>query len=125
MFTRNQIHAELYLKVKSGTLSDTECLSLYSIQDENENGIIEEADIDTTDYIGEVCAALLSGDTIKFDVTSSVEYDLFDLFQGRFSGFVIDRSSDLEILQIIFKFHALCSHIILKFLHHFINFAVN
>jgi len=88
LFTSGQMHAELFLKVKSGDLTDT-CLSLYSIQDENENGVIEGSDINMTDYIGEVCTDLQPGDIITFDVTSAVEHDLFDSDQTNFSGFVI------------------------------------
>jgi len=94
LFTRDQMGALLSLKVIDGDLPDDKCLSLYSMQDESENGVIGECDIDTTDYIGEVCADLQPEDTIVFDVTSAVEHDLFDPHQKNISGFVIDRSSN-------------------------------
>ena len=93
LFTSGQIKALLSLSVKDGDLSRDKCLSLFSIQDVNENGSIEGADRYTEDYIAEVCEDLHPGDTITFDVTSAVEHDLFDPDQTSFSGFVIDRSS--------------------------------
>jgi hypothetical protein len=95
-FTNGQIQANLLFTVANGDLLDGECLALYSIQDTNENGVIEEVDIDTEDFIGEICADLQPGDTITFDVTSALEHDLFDPDQTNFSGFVIDRSTDWE-----------------------------
>ena len=97
LFTRDQMGALLSLKVKYSDLSENRCLSLYNMQDENENGVIEGADIETSDYLGEVCGDLQPGDTITFDVTSAVEHDLFDPSQTRFSGFVIDGGwGDIE-----------------------------
>jgi hypothetical protein len=88
-----QIQAVLSLIVKDGDLPADRCLSLYSIQDANENGIIEKVDIDTEDFIGEICEDLQPGDIITFDVTTAVEGDLFDPAQTIYSGFVIDRST--------------------------------
>ena len=96
LFTSGQIEAQLFLTVKAGDLPADRCLSLYSIQDANENGVIEEVDIDTEDFIGEVCADLQPGDSIIFDVTAAVEHDLYDPDQTMFSGFVIDRSTYWE-----------------------------
>jgi len=96
LYTRDQIRAVLSFKVKYGDLLDGRCLSIYSIQGEHENGIIEVEDKDTGDYIAEVCEDLQLGDTITLDVTATVEHDLFDPDQTSFSGFVIDRSSDWE-----------------------------
>jgi hypothetical protein len=91
LFKSGQMQALLSLTVNDGDFSDR-CLLLYSIQDENENGVIEEDDVDTSDYIEEVCGDLQPGDTITFDVTSAVEHDLSDFDQKEFSGFIIDKS---------------------------------
>jgi hypothetical protein len=91
LFKSGQMQALLSLTVNDGDFSDR-CLFLYSIQDENENGVIEEDDVDTSDYIEEVCGDLQPGDTITFDVTSAVEHDLSDFDQTEFSGFIIDKS---------------------------------
>jgi len=95
-FSRGQIQADLSLTVKDGDLPNDQCLSFYSIQDEDENGVIEWRDKHTTDYIVEDCTDLQPGDIITFDVTSAVEHDLFNSDQTSFSGFVIDRSTDWE-----------------------------
>ena len=102
LFTRDQMGALLSLKVIDGALPDDKCLSLYSIQDENENGIIEIADIETSDYIGEVCGNPQPGDIITFDVTSVLEHDLFDPDQTDYSGFVIKRGSNWEDFSVNF-----------------------
>ena len=92
--TNSQIQeAKLSLTVKGGDLPAEKCLSLYNIQDANENGVIEEVDIDTDDFIGEICEDLQPGDIITFDVTTAIEHDLFDPDQTNFSGFVIDKST--------------------------------
>jgi len=89
LYTGGQIRATLYLTVLS--LGDTfnGCLALYSMEDESENGVIEVADTDTTDYIGEVCGPFKKGETIIFDVTSALDHDLCNLSQTDFSGFVL------------------------------------
>ena len=46
-------------------------------------------DIDTDDFIGEVCEDLQRGDTITFDVTTAIDHDLYDPDQTIFSGFII------------------------------------
>jgi hypothetical protein len=96
LFTNGQMQAELSFTVKDGDLSAYRCLSLYSIQDVNENGVIEEVDIDTEDFIGEICEDLQPGDIITFDVTAAVEHDLFDPVQTIYSGFIIDKSTYWE-----------------------------
>jgi hypothetical protein len=95
LFTSGQIEVYLTLTVKEGDVPDDRCLSLYNLLDVNENGVIEENDIDTEDYIDEVCADLQPGDSITFDVTSAVEHDLFDPDQTDFSSFIL-RGSDWE-----------------------------
>ncbi len=96
LFMSGQIEGLLYLIVKDGDLPSDICLSLYSVQDVNENGMIEEVDIDTEDYIAEVCANLQQEDTIVFDVTAAIEHDLFGSNQTNFSGFVLKRSTNWE-----------------------------
>ena len=96
---------QTYANLEIVVINVDRCLSLYNIQDENENGVIEEADIDTTDYIGEVCADLHTGDTITFDVTSAVEHDLFDPDQSDFSGFVLKASSCSEEEEVSIEFY--------------------
>jgi hypothetical protein len=93
LFTSTQMKALLTLMVKEGNLPSDSCLTLYSIDDANENGMIEEVDIDTDDFIGEICEDLQPGDIITFDVTTAIEHDLFDPDQTNFSGFVIDKST--------------------------------
>jgi hypothetical protein len=93
-FARGQMQAVLSLTVKEGDLPADRCLSLYSIQDANENGIIEEVDTDSEDHIAEVCEDLQQGDTITFNVTSAIEHDLFSSNQTSYSGFVIKIGSD-------------------------------
>ena len=93
LLTRGQIEAQLHLTVKDGHLPMNECLSLYNLHDDNENGIIEAADINTEGFIGEVCADLQPGDTITIDVTSTFEHDLFDPYQTSYSGFVLSKST--------------------------------
>jgi thrombospondin type 3 repeat protein len=90
LYNIGEIQVVLSLKVKSVQIyDDNPCLSIYSIEDENENGVIEETDKDTTDYIGDVCYNFQEGDIITFDVTSAIEHDLFDPDQTDFSGFVL------------------------------------
>ena len=60
----NTNEAHLFLTVKEGDLSIDNCLTLYDIQDANENGVIEEADKNITESIGEICKTLQPGDTI-------------------------------------------------------------
>ena len=96
LFVRNQIEATLHLTVKNGNLSNASCLSFYSIEDVNENGIVETTDINTEDYLGEICEGLQPGDTITIDVTSALEHDLFSSGQTNFSGFVLRRSTNWE-----------------------------
>ena len=95
LFTSGQMGAVLSLTVQGGDLPDYKCLALYSIQDVNENGVIEKVDINTDDFIGELCEDLQLGDIITFDVTAAIEHDLFDPDQTDFSGFIL-RSSDLQ-----------------------------
>jgi hypothetical protein len=92
LFTRGQIEAQLHLTVKDGDLTINECLSLYNVRDENEDGVIRENDSGVSDFVGEACADLLPGGTIIIDVTSTLEHDLFDSNQTSFSGFVIDAN---------------------------------
>ena len=94
LFNAGQMQALLSLTVNDGDLMSDRCLLLYSIQDENENGVIEVDDVDTSDYIDEVCRDLQPGDTITFDVTPALEHDLFDSDQTEFTGFVLDRSTN-------------------------------
>jgi hypothetical protein len=93
LFARGQIEAKLQFTVLDWGLSDDKCISLYSVVDTYENGIIEIADKNTEDLIGEMCGNFNPGDTIILDVTLAVEHDLFDPDQTRFLGFVIDRST--------------------------------
>ena len=94
LFIRGQLQATLHLTVKSGDLPVDRCLSFYSIQDANENGMVELVDKDTEDYVGEICENLQPGNTISIDVTSALEHDAFDPDQTSFSGFVIGRSTN-------------------------------
>ena len=94
LFIRGQLQATLHLTVKSGDLLVDRCLSFYSIQDANENGMVEVVDKDIEDYVGEICENLQPGDTISIDVTSALEHDAFDPDQTNFSGFVIGRSTN-------------------------------
>lgn len=96
LFTRGQLQVYLYLMVKGGNLPVDSCLTLYSILDENENGIIQMEDISTMEYVGEACTNLQHEDTISFYVTSAVEHDLFDPDQTNFSGFIIKGSDLIE-----------------------------
>ena len=96
LFASGQMRAVLALTVKDGDLPKDHCLSFYSIQDVNENGMVEEVDIDTEDYIGEICRNLQSGDILFLDVTSALEHDLFDPDQTEYSGFIIKRSTFWE-----------------------------
>ncbi len=94
LFNGDQIEAELSLQVKRGNLPWYKCLSLYNIQDANENGVIEGVDVtNVNDYIDTICENLLPGDMITFDVTSAVEHDLFTSDQTVFSGFVITANA--------------------------------
>ena len=87
IFPRGQMRAELSLTVKCGGGRSDTWIELYSIEDAFENGIIEQADILTDEYVGFVSTVVQPGDTITFDVTSALEHDLFDLNQTDFSGF--------------------------------------
>ncbi len=93
LFARDQIEATLQLTVMDGNLSNAACLSFYSIEDENENGIVEITDRDTDDYLGQICEDLQPGDTITIDITSALEHDLFGPDHANFSGFVVKRST--------------------------------
>ena len=95
-YTSGQIESVLTLTVENGSLSNDRCLSLYNIKDVNENGVLEEVDVDTEGFIGEICEDLQAGNIITFDVTSALKHDLFDPDQTNFSGFVIDRSTEWE-----------------------------
>jgi hypothetical protein len=86
LYASGKLRARISLTVKSGALTGWECLSLYYIIDENENGI-NEIEGDTTVWVGEVCPYLQPGDTITFDATPAVEYFLFDTDQTALSGF--------------------------------------
>ena len=99
VFTSGQFQAELFLKVQYRYRPDEGdiCLSFNSITDLEENGIIEEGDVNTTEHIGEFCGNFQPDDIIRVDVTSAIEHDLFDPDQSSFSGFVIDRGTDWEL----------------------------
>jgi hypothetical protein len=73
--------------VKSGTLIGYDCLSIYYIIDENDNGINEIGD--TTVVVDGVCPDLQPGDTLTFDVTPAIEYFLFGTDQTALSGFLL------------------------------------
>ena len=77
---------------------DNNWIELYSIEDNNENGIIEEDDIVTDDYVGFISTQLQPGGIITFDVTSVLEHDLFNPSQSNFSGFVLkcEVCNDIE-----------------------------
>ncbi len=96
IYSGDQIQASLTFIVKEDSLKNDSCLLLYSILDENENGIIELTDVNTSDYLGEICSShpLQPFDTISFDVTSALEHDLSDSNQSDFSGFVLKTSED-------------------------------
>lgn len=85
LYISGEMQATIFLKVKDGNC----CLALYSIQDANENGTISENDIETEEYIGEVCTYLQPENTTIFDVTSALEHDLYDPDQTGFSGFLL------------------------------------
>ena len=93
LFASGQLEALLYLKVKKWDLTNDRCLSLFNIQDENEDGIIETVDRITDEHLGEICENLNQGDTITLDVTSALEHDLFNPDQTEFSGFVIKSNT--------------------------------
>ena len=100
-FVGNQVQAVLSLTLKNtpefSSVDPYPCLalSLYNMQDENENGIIEAAEKNTADFIGEVCSPFQKNKTIIFDVTAALEHDLFDMDQTRFSGFVLSPNTDI------------------------------
>jgi hypothetical protein len=93
LFVSGLIEAQLCLTAKEGYLSDGRCISLYGIQDASENGIIERVDLDTEEYIDEICEDLQPGSVVTIDVTSFLEHDLFDPYQTTLSGFVIKGNS--------------------------------
>ena len=102
-FSGNQVQAILALTLKNTPEFSSDApypclaLSLYNMQDEDENGIIEVADRGTTDFIGEVCGPFQKNKTITFDVTTALEHDLFDMDQARFSGFVLKPNTDFSL----------------------------
>ena len=77
-FSSGQMEAALSLTVKCGGVLDNNWIELYSIEDNNENGIIEENDIVTDDYVGFVSTQLQPGKIITFEDTSALENDLFN-----------------------------------------------
>ena len=85
LLTGGEMQATILLKVKDGNC----CFILYGMQDHNENGAISENDIETEEYIGEVCTQEQSGNSITFDVTAALEHDLFTPDQTEYSGFVL------------------------------------
>ncbi len=94
IFTSGLISAELSLTVKNGILNSS-CPSLYDVADDFENGELGEYEDDYDynggmgDFIEQVCTDLQPGTVITFDVTASLEHDLFDLDQSGFAGFVL------------------------------------
>ena len=92
LFTSGQMQAELFLKVLDREHPDRgdRCFRFKNITNLEENGVIEEGDINMTEYLGEVCGDFQHGDMITIDVTSALEHDLFGSAQTNFSGFVID-----------------------------------
>jgi hypothetical protein len=103
LFTSGQVRAMLHLTVKDGYLSLREsfngCFTLNSMQDENEDGVIEETDTDTTDYIGEACGPFQEGETIIVDVTSALDYDFSNPAQADYSGFVLQPQGSFPYIQ--------------------------
>jgi hypothetical protein len=93
IFTSGQIQAELSLTVKNGTVYSS-CLALSDLPDYLENGMLEEYDSGASSGIGDlveqVCIALQPGTIITFDVTASLEHDLFAPDQSGFTGFVLE-----------------------------------
>jgi hypothetical protein len=94
LFTSGLISAELSLTVKNGSLNSA-CPSLYDVADDFENGVLGENEDEWDynggigDFVGQVCTDLQSGTVITFDVTASLEHDLFAPDQSDFAGFVL------------------------------------
>ena len=94
LYTRGEIQATIAFTIKDGSC----CVALYSMYDANENGTIEVNDIETEDYIGEVCTQGQLGNTITFDVTSALEQDLFNPNQTKYSRFVL-KGCEYELIE--------------------------
>jgi ELWxxDGT repeat protein len=96
VFTNDCISAELSLTVISGN-ANYACLSLLNMPDYLETGVLEEFDSGSDpfsgafigDFVGEVCTALQPGTIITFDVTASLEHDLFAPDQSGFAGYFL------------------------------------
>ena len=96
LYQPGHIQATLTLTLESISFAQADnYLYLHDLQDAHENGAIDGDEPIVPESVGtaHVTDLAVAGDTISFDVTQALKYDLFAPDQSTFSGFVLTANN--------------------------------
>jgi hypothetical protein len=95
LYARGNISAKLVLTINKATNGGpTMPISVYSMLDDNENGVLQLQDINFGEYSGTLSWGPVGIDSV--DVTNALEHDLFDVGQTDYSGFILYTPSNAD-----------------------------